>query len=53
MNLLVVRVGINWEESQIPKLKEILSERLPNFIVLVLSGENEDIETKFEVVNLF
>lgn len=54
MNLLVVRTGVNWEESTIPELKKVLEEKIPsNFIVLILHGENENIETSFETVNLY
>lgn len=54
MNLLVVRTGINWNEADILEFKKGLEEKLPtNFIVLILHGENENIETSFETVNLY
>jgi len=52
MKLLVVRTGINWEEEKIMELKESLIALLPNFKVIVLHGENDRIETKFEIINL-
>lgn len=54
MSLLVVRTGINWNVEDMSELKKSLEEKLPtNFILLILHGENENIETSFETVNLY
>lgn len=53
MNLLVVRTGINFEPEQLPTFHNLLQEKLPQFVILVLHGENENIETSFETVNIY
>lgn len=53
MKLLIVRTGVNWLESDILELKKALEEKLPSLVILVLHGENENIETTFEIVHLY
>jgi hypothetical protein len=52
MDLLIIRLGINYDELSFRKVKKFYKKTIPDYRVIVITGENDSIETKFEVVKL-
>ena len=51
-DLLIVRLGSNHDEANYKDAEIFFKEAIKSHIVIVIFGENNEIETKFETVYL-
>lgn len=52
MDLLIIRLGKNYDEESFEKSAKAYQESINGYTVIVLLGENENIETSFQVIEL-
>jgi len=52
MDLLIIRLGINYDEYNSKKASKRFKKLITDYKVAVIIGENDSLQTSFEIVKL-